>query len=78
MVVKIKKQKAHKKWVTKGNLKSGNYKNCLAATKRENKINHIENIKNNIVLKKIIKNYKLILPTQQKIMFLLKKVLRLL
>ena len=55
MVVKIKKQKAHKKWVIKGNLKSGNYKNCLAATKRENKINHIENIKNNIVLKKIIK-----------------------
>ena len=77
MVVKIKKQKAHKKCVIKGNLKFGNYKNCLAATRLENKINHIENIKNNIVLKRIIKNYKLILPTQQK-MFLLKKVLKLL
>ena len=78
MVVKIKKQKAHKKCVIKGNLKFGNYKNCLAATKLENKINHIENIKNNIVLKRIIKNYELILTTQQKIMFLLKKVLKLL
>ena len=54
MVVKIKKQKAHKKCVIKGNLKFGNYKNCLAATKLENKINHIENIKNN----SLKKNYK--------------------
>ena len=53
MVVKIKKQKAHKKCVIKGNGKFKNYKNCLAATKLENKINHIENIKNNIVLKKL-------------------------
>ena len=37
---KNKRQK--KKRFIKGNLKFENYKNCLAATKLENKINHLE------------------------------------
>ena len=39
-----KKAKGTKKWVMKKQLKFENYKNCLEATKLENKINHLKNI----------------------------------
>ena len=56
MLVKIKKQDT-KKCVIKWKLKFENCKNCLEATQRENKINHLEKKLNwQIVLKKIIKN----------------------
>ena len=45
MVVKIKKQKTQKKWVIKRKLKFENYKNCLEATKLENKLKYQEKIK---------------------------------
>ena len=45
MVVKIKKQKNTKKWVIKRKLKFENYKNCLEATKLENKLKYREKIK---------------------------------
>ena len=45
MVVKIKKQKNTKKWVIKRKLKFDNYKNCLEATKLENKLKYQEKIK---------------------------------
>ena len=69
-VVKIKKQKAQKKCVIKRKLKYGNYKNCLEATKLENKINHLEKIKIDVANltkghQEFIKNNKLILKTQQ-------------
>ena len=47
MVVKIKKAKCTKT-VTKSKFKFGNYKNCLEATKLENKINDLEINKTNV------------------------------
>ena len=56
-VVKIKKVKDTKNCVIKGNHKFENYKNCLKATKRDNKINYAEKNRINIdSLKKTIKN----------------------
>ena len=42
MVVKIKRQNAHKNCAIKINLKFENYRNCLEATQLENKINYLE------------------------------------
>ena len=82
-----KKAKGTKKCFIKRKLKFENDKNCLEATRFENKINHLE--KNQIDIdsikknhKELIKNNKLILQTQQRskvkaIMFLLKKSTRL-
>ena len=47
--------KGTKKYVTKRNLKFENYKSCLEATQRKNKISHLEKKFTHIVLK-IIKN----------------------
>ena len=56
-IVKEKKAKGRKKCVTKRKLKFENYKNCLEATRLENKINHLEKNQLNIDgIKKIIKN----------------------
>ena len=44
MVVKIKKEKAQKRFVIKRKLKFKNYENCLESTKLENKINHLKKI----------------------------------
>ena len=44
-LVKLKKQKRFKKVCRKRKLKFENYKNCFEATKLENKINHLEQIK---------------------------------
>ena len=46
-VVKIKNQKAQKS-VIKRKLKFENYKNCLEATQRDNKVNYIEKKETNI------------------------------
>ena len=46
-VVKIKNQKAQKS-VIKRKLKFENYKNCLEATQRDNKVNYIEKNETNI------------------------------
>ena len=51
-----KRVKGTKKCVIKRTLKFENYKNCLEATQLENKINHLEKNKINIVLKKISRN----------------------
>ena len=52
-----KKVKSTKKCLIKKKLKFENYKNCLEATKHDNKINYLEKMKLMwIVLKKIIKN----------------------
>ena len=61
-----KKAKDTKKCIIKRKLKFEDNKNCLEAAQFENKINHLE--KNKIYadsLKEFIKNYKLILKTQQ-------------
>ena len=42
MVVKIKRQNAHKNCAIKINLKFENYRNCLEATQLKNKINYLE------------------------------------
>ena len=42
MVVKIKKQKAQRKYVIKRKLKFENYKKCFKATQLENKIKNLE------------------------------------
>ena len=56
-IVKEQKAKGRKKCVTKRKLKFENYKNCLEATRLENKINHLEKNQLNIDgIKKIIKN----------------------
>ena len=65
-----KKAKGTKKCVIKRKLKFENYKICLEATQLENKINHPEKNKTSIdslkrIHKKIIKNSKSILKTQQ-------------
>ena len=39
------KAKGTKKCVTKRKLKFGNYKNCLKATQRDNRIKYLEKIK---------------------------------
>ena len=53
-----KKSKWHKKVCHKKKLKFENYKNCLEATKLENKINHLEKNKIDIhSLKKDNKNF---------------------
>ena len=65
--MKIKKQKASKKCITKRELKFRNYKNCLEAAQIENKINHLE--KNRIDIdsrKEFMKSNRLILKTQQR------------
>ena len=84
--MKTKKQKVQKSVIKKCKFKD--YKNCLQAAQIENKINHLE--KNKIDVgslkkdkKEFMKNNKLTLKTQQRlkvkgIMFLLKKVTRLL
>ena len=55
-VVRIKKQKTQK-CVKKRKFKFENYKNCLEATKLENKTKYLEKNKINIdSLKKIVKN----------------------
>ena len=41
-VVNVKKKKSPKKCVIKGNREFENYKNCIKATKLENKINLLE------------------------------------
>ena len=46
MAVKIKNQNPQKKFVIKRKLKLEDYKNCLEATRLENKITQVE--KNNI------------------------------
>ena len=42
---KTKKAKGTKKYIIKRKLKFEDYKNCLEAAQRENKINHLEKIK---------------------------------
>ena len=68
---KNKKAKGTKKYVIKGRLKFGDYKNCLKAPQVENKMNHSERNKiDKDTLKEdqkeFIKNNKLILKTQQR------------
>ena len=68
-MIKIKKQKAHKKCVIKRKLKFENYKNCLEEAQTENELNHLEKNKTDVDSikkdkKEFIKN-KLILKTQQ-------------
>ena len=46
--MKIKKQKASKKCITKRELKFRNCKNCLEAAQIENKINHLEKNKTDV------------------------------
>ena len=85
-----KKAKGRKECVIKKKLEFENYKNCLKAYQLENKINLTLLIKNKIDIdnffrskrrhQEIIKNNKLILKIQQevkRIMFLLKKLIRL-
>ena len=72
MVVKIKRQNAHKNCAIKINLKFENYRNCLEATQLENKINYLEkkqNCRSNLFChkrkhKEFIINNKLTLKTQ--------------
>ena len=73
-VVKTKKVKGTKKCVIKRKLKFEGYKDCLESIQLENKINHLEKKKkkNEVdTLKKyhkdFLKNYELILKTQEKI-----------
>ena len=83
-----KKTKDTKMCAIERKIKSENHKNCLEATQLENKINHLEKNEINIDFpekdhKDFIKNNKLIFKTQQRIkgkdiMFLLKKLIRLL
>ena len=66
-----KKAKGSKKCIIKRKLKSENYKNCLEATKLENKIKYLENNKINIASlekspKDFIRNNKLILKTRHR------------
>ena len=66
--MKIKKQKAQKKCVTKRQLKFENYENCLEATQLENKKNDLEKNKIDIdSIKEFMKNNKLILKIQQRL-----------
>ena len=51
-----KKAKGSKTCFIKIKIKFENYKNCLEATKIENKINYLEKNKTDIILNKIIKN----------------------
>ena len=64
-VVKINKQRTQKKCVIKRKLKFQNYKNCLESASLDNKINktNIDCLKKHN--KKLIRNNKLILKTQQ-------------
>ena len=66
-----KKAKGSKKCIIKRKLKSENCKNCLDATKLENKIKYLENNKINIASlekspKDFIRNNKLILKTRHR------------
>ena len=65
-VVKINKQRTQKKCVIKRKLKFQNYKNCLESASLDNKINktNIDCLKKHN--KKLIRNNKLILKTQQR------------
>ena len=86
MVVKTKKQR-HKKCVIKRKLKFENNKNCLEATQLDSKIKYLEKNKINTDShkknhKKLIRNSKPILKTQQRFKserttHLLKKLIRL-
>ena len=56
-IAKIKKQKAQKSVSRKGKLSLKIIKDCLEATQLENKINHLEEIKIDIIsIKTNIKN----------------------
>ena len=66
-----KKAKGTNKYAIKRKLKFENYKNCLEATKLDDKIKYLEKDKINIdslkkIIKKIIRNNKSILKTQQR------------
>ena len=66
-----KKAKGTKKCVIKRKLKFESYKNCLEATRLENKINHLEKNKTDVdsikeIHKEFIKNNKSISKTQER------------
>ena len=66
-----KKLKGIKKFVIKRKLKFENYKNCLEVTQLENKINHLKKLKLwkkvlKKMIKKFMKNNKLVIKTQQR------------
>ena len=66
---KIKKAKDTKKCVIKRKIKFEGHKNCLQAAQIENKIDHLEKNRTDLLKEdhqKFIKNNKLILKTQQR------------